>query len=205
MSCTVSLPSGTIGTVSKLYYCGKSPWSIDRLLWPDLRAAYDSLIMLCIPVHNSEVGQLVKPILSVGESFVNGQIQVFPNRVEYHKRTRHGSIPISEASVSVEGFGFSTVKVYGKSQTFEVEYASKGDYDKLKETISRLQAGESMEPDQVRREKSEQFQKEIKEVTQDENVQGCGLIVGVIVAIGLILGLIISVVQWIINTVGGLF
>lgn len=84
------------------------------------------------------------PILSVGSSFAYGQIQVFPNRVEYHKRTQHGSIPIGEASISVEGFALRTIKVHGKSQTFEVENASKGDYDKLLETISRLQAGEEL-------------------------------------------------------------
>jgi hypothetical protein len=152
------------------------------------------------------------PILSVGSSFAYGQIQVFRNRVEYHKRTQHGSIPIGEASISVEGFALRTIKVHGKSQTFEVEYASKGDYDKLLDTISRLQAGEELEPNQVRREKSEQFRGEveqfrggIKEIIQDEKDMGCGPVVGVIVAVGLILGLIISVVQWVVNTVGGLF
>ena len=145
------------------------------------------------------------PVLTVGESFIHGQIQVFPNRVEYHKRTHHGSIPISEASLSVEGFGFRTIKVHGKVQTFEVEYATKGDYDKLQETISRLQAGERLEPRQVDREKSEQFQREVKEFSQDENVRGCGLIVGVVFVLLVIIALISEAIGWVINVVGGFF
>ncbi len=129
---------------------------------------------------------------------------MFSNRVEYHKLTQHGSIPIGEASVSIEGFGVRTIKVHGKSQTFEVEYASMGDYNRLQETISRLQSGESMEPGQVGREQSEQIRSEVKDFTQDENVKGCGLIIGVVFAILVVIALIVSAVQWVINAVGGL-
>lgn len=80
-----------------------------------------------------------------------------------------------------------------------------GDYNRLQQTISRLQAGESMEPGQVGREQSEQVASAARDFAQDENVRGCGLIAGVGFVILAILGLIISAVQWVINTVGGLF
>jgi len=148
----------------------------------------------------------VDPVLEIGESLIYGQIRVYPNRVEYHKRTKHASIPIGEASVSVEGFVSQTIKVYGKSQTFEVEHASMGDYEKLQTAISRLQAGEMLtSAQQVRREQAEENKQAVKELVQDREAQGCGLIVGVVFVVLVIIGLVVSAISWVVNAIGSLF
>ncbi len=142
------------------------------------------------------------PIFEVGESLIGGKVEVYPNRVEYHKRTHHATIPIGEVSLSVKGFGFSTIRVHGKSQTFEVEYTTKNNYDMLQEAIVRAQSGESLGPHQIRQEQMNRDRQAVKEFVQDENVQGCGLLMGIAFVGLMILGLIIVVINWVVDVLG---
>lgn len=142
------------------------------------------------------------PIFQVGESLMGGKAEVYPNRVEYHKRTHHATIPVGEVSLSVKGLGFSTICVHGKSQTFEVEYATKNDYDMLQEAIMRAQPGESLGPHQIRQEQANRDRQAVREFVQDENVRGCGLWMGIAFVGMLLLGLIIGVINWVVDVLG---
>lgn len=149
----------------------------------------------------------MQPVLEIGDSVVNGKIRLYNDRLEFQLRTRHAVVPIDQISgVTTGGFGFRDLKLFTKTgDLIEAEFTSKRDYEKLSEAIRRIQAGETLEPGQLERERVGQVVEATKDFAQDKDVKSCGLIVGAAFVLMVILSLIISAVGWIIDTIGSLF
>ena len=147
------------------------------------------------------------PILEIGESLVNGKIRLFNDRLEFQLRSQHVMVPIDQiGGISTEGIAPRKLKVHTKAgDLIEVKSVFKEDYDRLTDGVRRIRAGETLAPAQLVREQYEPLQREFRDFTQDENVRGCTVILGVVFAILVVIGLIVSAVQWVFNAIASLF
>lgn len=149
----------------------------------------------------------MQPVLEIGDSLVSGKIRLYNDRLEFELRTRHAVVPINQISgVSTDRVGARKLRVFTKTGALiEAELTTMNDYDLLSEGILRIQAGETLGPDQLIRERQEAAQKEIEQRAHDANVRSCGLVVVVVLVLMTIVGLIVSAVGWVINTIGSFF
>ena len=140
------------------------------------------------------------PVLRIGSSLAWGQIELYNDRVEFNLRTRHMSVPIDQISgVGTSGVAARKLQVYNRGETIEADLTSMSDYMMLQEGIRRIKAGETLEPDQLRREEHEKLVRVGEEFWQDKNVRSCAIIMGIAVAAMFVVGIVIGVVQWLIG------
>jgi hypothetical protein len=117
-----------------------------------------------------------KPVLEIGgptthglgHATIYGRIRLFNDRLEFDKRTAHAVIPIDQISgVYIEGFVTKKLKIYSKAgDLIEIEspYIGRADYDHLSGALRRIRSGETLDPDQIRREESEQLWEDLKRI-----------------------------------------
>ena len=146
------------------------------------------------------------PVLTIGSSLAWGRVELYNDRVEFHLRTRHVTVPIDQISgVGTSGVGARKLQVFTRGETIEAEVTSMQDYMLLQEGIRRIKAGETLGPNQLRREQHVAVAQAGEELRQDENVRGCAMLLGILFAVIVVVGMVVAAVQWVFQAVGSLF